>query len=224
MTFDLGMPMVPEVALFVLAVLVLFIGLMQRPAPHATVEPGTPGSRIPDPGSRSASTVGWVTLIGLLATFGLTFLAREDQSLFGGSFVNDTLAIFSKKLFVGAAALSVLASLTLRQGSFVRRAAEYHFVLIASVLGMLVLASARELILLFVAFELMSIPLYFLTGFQKGQDTAPEGALIRAPGWLITQIRPPNRLLFSAPRITCPTPQSRTHTQSCMAHHRSLVV
>ena len=32
---------------------------------------------------------------------------------------------------------------------------------------MLVLASARELILLFVAFELMSIPLYFLTGFQK---------------------------------------------------------
>ena len=42
---------------------------------------------------------------------------------------------------------------------------------------MLVLASARELMLLFVAFELMSIPLYFLTGFLKREDAAPEAAL-----------------------------------------------
>ena len=49
--------------------------------------------------------------------------------------------------------------------------------LLASLLGMLVLASARDLVLLFVAFELMSIPLYFLTGFQKRDDGAPEGAL-----------------------------------------------
>ena len=41
--------------------------------------------------------------------------------------------------------------------------------MLASLLGMLVLASARELILLFVAFEPMSIPLYVLTGFLKGE-------------------------------------------------------
>jgi NADH-quinone oxidoreductase subunit N len=58
-----------------------------------------------------------------------------------------------------------------------RRAAEYHFALLASLLGMLVLVSARELILLFVAFELMSIPLYVLTGFLKRDGTAPEAAL-----------------------------------------------
>ena len=139
MTFDIGMPLVPELALFVLAVLVLFIGLVKQ---------GDPGRAI-----------GWITLIGLLGTFGLTSFAREGASLFGGSFVNDSLAIFAKKLFVSSAALSVLGSLTLRQSSFNRRAAEYHFVLLVSVLGMLVLASARELILLFVSFELMSIPL-----------------------------------------------------------------
>ena len=55
--------------------------------------------------------------------------------------------------------------------------AEYHVALLASLLGMLVLASARELILFFVAFELMSIPLYFLTGFPKRTSGAPEGAL-----------------------------------------------
>ena len=122
MTFDPGMPMVPEVALFVLAVIVLVVGLIRQ--------------------RDSGQIIGWLTLIGLLVTLGLTFMAREGQSLFGGSFVNDSLAIFSKKLFVSAAALSVLASLTLGQRPFERRAAEYHFVLIASVLGMLVLASA----------------------------------------------------------------------------------
>ena len=171
MTFDLGMPMVPEVALFVLAVVVLFMGLL-RPrasAPHRDVDI--------DLQVGHATAVGWVTFVGLIVILSLTFFQREGQTLFNGSFVNDSLAIFSKKLFVGAAALSVLASLTLRQGSFTRRAAEYHFVLIASVLGMLVLASARELILLFVAFELMSIPLYVLTGFVKREDAAPEAAL-----------------------------------------------
>ena len=159
MTFDIGMPMVPELALFVLAVLVLFIGLVRQ------------GD------SASSRVVGWFTLAGLLATLGLTFFVRDGESLFSGSFVNDALAIFSKKLFLSSAALSVLASLTLRQASFNRRASEYHFVLIASVLGMLVLASARELILLFVSFELMSIPLYVLTGFVKREDAAPEAAL-----------------------------------------------
>jgi len=48
MTFDVGMPMVPELALFVLAVLVLFIGLVRQ------------GD------SASSRVVGWVTLAGLL--------------------------------------------------------------------------------------------------------------------------------------------------------------
>src|SRR5262245_37266365 len=167
MTFDPGMPMVPEVALFALAVIVLLVGLIRGPQVNVDA----------DLQVRQSHVIGWLTLIGLLITLGLTFMAREGQSLFGGSFVNDSLAIFSKKLFVSAAALSVLASLTLGQRAFARRAAEYHFVLIASVLGMLVLASARELILLFVAFELMSIPLYVLTGFVKREDAAPEAAL-----------------------------------------------
>jgi len=166
MTFDLGMPFVPELALFVLAVLVLVIGLVRRPPRDAVAAGGDPGRLI-----------GWLTLAGLLVALALAFRADEGRSLFSGSFVNDSLAIFSKKLFLSSAALSVLGSLTLRQSAFSRRAAEYHFVLLTSVLGMLVLAASRELILLFVSFELMSIPLYVLTGFLKREDVAPEAAL-----------------------------------------------
>jgi len=120
---------------------------------------------------------GWVALVGLLALIGISFAVTPGGSLFGGSYEVDALAIFAKRLFLVSAAISVLATLGMQSDRFAARGAEYHFALLASLLGMLVLASARELILLFVAFELMSIPLYFLTGFLKKEETAGEGAL-----------------------------------------------
>ena len=157
MTIDPGMPLVLELALLALAITVLLLGLAGR---------GGPGRRI-----------GWVTFIGLLVVLGLTFIAEEGRSLLGGSFVQDGLAIFAKQIFLASAALSVLGSLTVEQRTFARRAGEYHFGLLASLVGMMVVASARELVLFFVAFELMSIPLFLLTGFLKRDAVAPEAAL-----------------------------------------------
>lgn len=120
---------------------------------------------------------GWVSLLGLSGLTVWAFLLRPGATLFGGSFVLDALALFAQRLFLVSAAISVLATLGLPGPRFARRGAEYHVAILASLLGMLVLAAARELVLLFVAFELMSIPLYFLTGFQKRDETASEGAL-----------------------------------------------
>ncbi len=154
MTFDLGTPLIPELALFALATVALVGGL---------VRPG--------------GWIGWVTWAGLLVVFVLTFAAEEGRSLFGGAFVQDSLSLFAKRLFLASAALSLLGSLTLRHHSFSRRSGEYHFALLVSLLGMLVLASARDLVLLFVAFELMSVPLFLLTGFLKREAVASEAAL-----------------------------------------------
>jgi NADH-quinone oxidoreductase subunit N len=168
MTFNLGMPLAIELALFALAVVVLLAGIARPYAGRAPVTAATGGP--PGPAA-------WITLAGLAAIFGLTFFAAEGGSILRGSFVQDGLAIFAKRLFIASAALSVLGSIALRQGIFARRSAEYHFALLASVLGMCILASARELILLFVAFELMSFPLFLLTGFLKRDAVAPEAAL-----------------------------------------------
>jgi NADH-quinone oxidoreductase subunit N len=156
MTFDVGMPLVVEATVFALAIVALVAGLVLR-------ERGRP--------------VGWIALAGVAVAFGLTFAAREGASAFGGAFVQDALSLFVKRLVLGAAALSLLGSLTQAPPAFARRAGEYHFALLASIVGMLVLASARELILLFVAFELMSIPLYVLTGFLKREAATSEAAL-----------------------------------------------
>lgn len=129
------------------------------------------------PPARPDRRAGWATLFGLLVLIGFSFAVAPGGSLFAGSFQVDALALFAKRLFLVSAAISVLATLGLPGHRLMRRGGEYHFALLASLLGMLVLASARELILLFVAFELMSIPLYFLTGFLKKDETAGEGAL-----------------------------------------------
>lgn len=128
-------------------------------------------------GSTGGRRAGWITFFGLVGIFGASWVAEPGATALQGSFVVDELALFAKRLFLGSAALGVLAALGLGPGAFDRRSTEYHAALLASLSGMLVLASAHELILLFVAFELMSIPLYFLTGFDKRQDTAAEASL-----------------------------------------------
>jgi len=121
--------------------------------------------------------LGGLVAIGLAILLWMAFRVEPGAVLFGGSFVQDELAIFSKRLFLLATFLGVLASLSLRAPTFARRATEYYVAMLASLLGMLVLASARELILLFVAFELMSIPLYVISGFRKREEEAVEAAL-----------------------------------------------
>ena len=148
------MPVGPELILFGLAVVVILIGAF---------------------GGRAAAAP--LTLAGLVAAFVATFFVSEGAYVFNDSYVQDALALFVKRVFIASAALSILGSMTLQHEAFRRRSAEYHFALIVSVLGMSVLASARDLILLFVGFELMSIPLFLMTGFLKRDAVAPEAAL-----------------------------------------------
>jgi NADH-quinone oxidoreductase subunit N len=121
--------------------------------------------------------------VGVLATVGVFVLAAASLALapsgsaFGGMFVQDGLAIFVKRVFLAASFIGLLSGLGSPDRAMARRSTEYHLLLLASLLGMLVLASARDLIVLFVAFELMSIPLYVLTGFAKREPEAVEASL-----------------------------------------------
>jgi len=120
---------------------------------------------------------GMISAIGVLALAVGSFLLEPVPAAPGDAFVLDGLALFAKQLLLVATFIGILGSLSLTHPAFRRRAPEYYLLLLASLLGMLVLASARELILLFVAFELMSIPLYVLSGFLKHESVAVEAAL-----------------------------------------------
>ncbi|HXH82372.1 MAG TPA: NADH-quinone oxidoreductase subunit N [Candidatus Tectomicrobia bacterium] len=121
--------------------------------------------------------VAWLATLGVLALLAASMLLPTTPPALGGRFVQDGLALFVKRLFLAATFIGLLAGISLPGHAFARRAAEYHVLILASLLGMLVLASARDLILLFLAFELMSIPLYVLAGFRKERPEAVEASL-----------------------------------------------
>ena len=96
--------------------------------------------------------------LGRLATAGVLGLVVLSMTLtptaprLSGAFVLDGLAIFAKRLLLIATFIGLLGGVSLPDVAFKRRAGEYHLLVLSSLLGMLVLASARDLILLFVAF------------------------------------------------------------------------
>lgn len=121
--------------------------------------------------------IGRLAAVGILALVALSMGLTPVAPRLGGAFAQDGLAIFAKRLFLVATFIGLLGGVSIPEAVFKRRAGEYHLLVLASLLGMLVLASARDLILLFVAFELMSLPLYALSGFRKRDGLAVEAAL-----------------------------------------------
>jgi NADH-quinone oxidoreductase subunit N len=121
--------------------------------------------------------IGLVTAVGLAGLYGLSLVIDARGPLFDGAFVVDGLAVFLKQIFLLATCLAVVGGLVRGDGAEGRRVFEYQLLILTSLLGMMILASARELVLLFVAFELMSIPLYVLAGFAKKDARAVEASL-----------------------------------------------
>lgn len=118
--------------------------------------------------------------LGLLAAFVpiLTLAASDDhaRSMFGGAYVVDNFALVLKALFLLAAYGVVLMSVNyVHEGDYYE--GEYYFLLLSSVLGMVVMASARDLITIFVALELLSIPAYLLAGWRKRDLKSNEASL-----------------------------------------------
>jgi NADH-quinone oxidoreductase subunit N len=107
--------------------------------------------------------------IGLLASMVpvLTLaLDGADRAMFGGAYAVDNFSLVLKGLFLLAAYVVVLLSTNyVAEGDYAE--GEYYFLLLSSVLGMTVMASSRDLVTMFVALELLSIPAYLLAGWRK---------------------------------------------------------
>ncbi|WCO66706.1 NADH-quinone oxidoreductase subunit N [Iamia majanohamensis] len=123
--------------------------------------------------------VSSLTGIGFLAAaVPLLTLAMDgsDRAMFGGAYVVDDFALVLKALFLVAGYLTVLISTNyIAEGDYWE--GEYYTLLVGSVLGMVVMASARDLITMFVALELLSIPAYLLAGWRKRVLTGNEAGL-----------------------------------------------
>jgi NADH-quinone oxidoreductase subunit N len=107
--------------------------------------------------------------LGLLgATIPVLTLAVDgaDRSMFSGAYVVDNFSLVFKAVFLVAGYVVVLLSTNyIAEGDYAE--GEYYFLLLSSILGMTVIASGRDLISIFVALELLSVPAYLLAGWRK---------------------------------------------------------
>jgi NADH-quinone oxidoreductase subunit N len=128
-------------------------------------------------GDKSARLITWLAVAALAAACFLVPGVRDSGGLaFGGLFIADSFAAFSKILVYAGAAVSALAALSWfgRDRDF---RAEYPVLIIFSSIGMGMMVSAGDLLTLYVGLELQSLAAYVLAAFQRSDDRSSEAGL-----------------------------------------------
>jgi NADH-quinone oxidoreductase subunit N len=120
-------------------------------------------------------------IVGALFWIALTAVATAltpmgDVPLFGGLLQHDPLRIFFCWLFLGAAVLTVIIVPKSAQIS-VARMGEFIALLFALLLGMFLMASATDLLMIYLSVETVSLVSYVLTSFRRADRKANEAAL-----------------------------------------------
>ncbi|MFP5319701.1 MAG: NADH-quinone oxidoreductase subunit N [Acidimicrobiia bacterium] len=125
-------------------------------------------------------------IVGNLASFGLlaalvpvislaTF-GDDTRSMLGDAYVVDRFSLVLKGLFlVTAWVVLLMAQRYVEEGDYYE--GEFYFLVLCSTFGMIVMASSRDLITIFIALETLSLPAYLLAGWRKRDLKSNEAAL-----------------------------------------------
>lgn len=118
--------------------------------------------------------VGWLTAGGLLIAMVISLLFGQPgtpATTLGGMVRFDWLGFFFKMLFMFAGAVTALL---LMDNEKVGGRGEAYLLLLASLLGMDLMAASADLVMLYLAIETTSIPLYVLSGFMLADEKSTE--------------------------------------------------
>src|SRR3954447_15284092 len=122
------------------------------------------------------SAIAGLGMLGALVPILTLAIDGNTRSMFGGAYVVDDFALVMKAVFIIAGYVTVLLSSNyISEGDYWE--GEYYLLLVSSVLGMVVMSSARDLITMFVALELLSIPAYLIAGWRKRTLTGNEAGM-----------------------------------------------
>jgi NADH-quinone oxidoreductase subunit N len=124
--------------------------------------------------------LGYLSLLGIIVTFFPIFSGwnapLELQSGFNGSVLQDNFSLFFKGIFLIAAALSILISDQYMEREGCNRGELYPLMLLATV-GMMLMASGTDLMVIFLGLEVLSVSLYVLAGFNRDNPKSNEAGL-----------------------------------------------
>ncbi|MGA2491024.1 MAG: NADH-quinone oxidoreductase subunit N [Anaerolineales bacterium] len=123
---------------------------------------------------------GWtafLSAVGLAGTMGLTIAHFGQEGIaFSGMVVLDGFSSFLDMLFLASGLLGIALAYDYLKRMNIERG-EYYALLLFSVTGMMLMAQAADLIVIFLALELLSIPLYVLSAFARPRLDSEEAGL-----------------------------------------------
>ncbi|MGB9381087.1 NADH-quinone oxidoreductase subunit N, partial [Candidatus Binatus sp.] len=151
------LPILPMVIVAIAAIVVLLAGV-----------------RIDDSESEG---LGLVTLaaLGVAFVFALGIIGQNGVA-FAGAISIDSFSAFFQLVILIAAMFTVMMSLDYAAGNHIP-GAEYYSLLLFSALGMMLMATAGDLIVIFLGLETMSIPVYVLAGMIRRNAKSNEAAI-----------------------------------------------
>ncbi len=123
---------------------------------------------------------GWTALlaaVGLAGTLGVTLAqAGREMTAFNGMVTLDGFSSFLEALFLASGLLGIaIAYGYLRRMGLER--GEYYTLMLFSISGMMLMSQASDLIVVFLALELLSIPLYVLAAWARPHLDSEEAGL-----------------------------------------------
>jgi NADH-quinone oxidoreductase subunit N len=154
LTASMFLPILPEILLVILIIVILVLDAMLS--------------------KEQRRNLGWVTAAGagLIILLSLFSMPGSDPKLiWGGMLRDDWLAFIFKLLFIFGAGITALLSMGFKD---LGERGDFHALLLVSTLGMTFMASAADLVMLYLAIETTSIPLYILAGFFLKDEKSTE--------------------------------------------------
>lgn len=131
--------------------------------------------------SKGAWRKGWIPGIAVGGAFMaylflLPLYLKTGQSTFHGLLACDEFSLFFKMIFVAATLFVTFMSMTSSEVK-TEHHGEYYALLLSAALGLFLMASATDLLMIYIAMELVAIPSYALAGFIRTQRKSSEAAL-----------------------------------------------
>ena len=128
-------------------------------------------------GGRNKTLLVFISLVGLLMTAISAFAKNPLPAYsFNDSYIVDHLSLFFICIFTISSALAILLSVEYNEREGIR-AGEYYALILFCTVGMILLASSTDMIMIFLGIEIVSICLYVLAGIRRDNLRSNEAAL-----------------------------------------------
>ena len=128
-------------------------------------------------GGRNKSLLVFTSLVGLLMTAISAFAKHPIPAYsFNDSYIVDHMSLFFICIFTISSALAILLSVEYNEREGIR-AGEYYALILFCTVGMILLASSTDMIMIFLGIEIVSICLYVLAGIRRNDHRSNEAAL-----------------------------------------------